>query len=53
MAIATTNVRTNLHSDVVEAKTHAADLEAAGQLIVRYGLVLVVAWIGAMKFTAY
>jgi uncharacterized membrane protein YkgB len=28
-------------------------LEAVGQAIVRYGLVLVVGWIGAMKFTAY
>lgn len=31
----------------------AAALETAGQHIVRYGLVLVLAWIGAMKFTAY
>ena len=28
-------------------------LEAVGQAIVRYGLVLVLGWIGAMKFTAY
>lgn len=28
-------------------------LQAAGHLVLRYGLVLVVAWIGAMKFTAY
>ena len=28
-------------------------IEARGALLVRYGLVLVVAWIGAMKFTAY
>jgi len=31
----------------------AVILETAGQHIVRYGLVLVLAWIGAMKFTAY
>ena len=30
-----------------------ATLEAVGQALVRYGLVLVVGWIGAMKFTAY
>ena len=30
-----------------------ATLEAVGQAIVRYGLVLVLGWIGAMKFTAY
>jgi len=28
-------------------------LEAVGQAIVRYGLVLVLGWIGALKFTAY
>lgn len=30
-----------------------AMLEATGKLVVRYGLVLVLAWIGGMKFTAY
>lgn len=28
-------------------------IQRAGELIIRYGLVLVLAWIGAMKFTAY
>jgi len=28
-------------------------IQKAGELIIRYGLVLVLAWIGAMKFTAY
>jgi reactive chlorine resistance protein C len=28
-------------------------LEAIGSLVLRYGLVLVIGWIGAMKFTAY
>ena len=31
----------------------AVTLEAVGEAIVRYGLVLVLGWIGAMKFTAY
>src|SRR6266403_828757 len=31
----------------------ATRLETAGHVILRYGLVLVVAWIGAMKFTGY
>ncbi|HSE96475.1 MAG TPA: DUF417 family protein [Methylomirabilota bacterium] len=31
----------------------APTLEAAGHHILRYGLVVVLAWIGAMKFTAY
>ena len=37
-------------SNVVEPAT---GLETAGQVILRYGLVLVVGWIGAMKFTTY
>ena len=40
----------NSESHVVEPATR---LETAGHLILRYGLVLVVGWIGAMKFTAY
>ena len=35
------------------AENIPAVLETAGRHIVRYGLVLVIAWIGAMKFTAY
>jgi reactive chlorine resistance protein C len=31
----------------------AASLDRVGQAIVRYGLVVVVGWIGIMKFTAY
>ena len=27
--------------------------EAIGDLLIRYGLVLVIGWIGAMKFTSY
>jgi len=46
MAIAARTVQSN----VVEPATA---LETASQLILRYGLVLVIGWIGAMKFTAY
>lgn len=28
-------------------------IQRVGELVIRYGLVLVLAWIGAMKFTAY
>ena len=28
-------------------------IQKTGELVIRYGLVLVLAWIGAMKFTAY
>jgi uncharacterized membrane protein YkgB len=31
----------------------AANFEALGLLTVRYGLVLILFWIGAMKFTAF
>lgn len=34
-------------------RDRAGALESAGALTLRYGLVLVVAWIGAMKFSAY
>ncbi len=27
--------------------------EATGDLLIRYGLVLVIGWIGVMKFTSY
>lgn len=30
-----------------------AQLETSSSIVLRYGLVLVLAWIGAMKFTAY
>ena len=43
------------HDDMVKTATadsHAA-LQRVGHCIIRYGLVLVLAWIGAMKFTAY
>ena len=33
--------------------TWAARTEAVGRTVVRYGLVLVLLWIGGMKFTAY
>ncbi len=35
------------------AVQETATLEVVGQGLVRYGLVLVVGWIGAMKFTGY
>jgi uncharacterized membrane protein YkgB len=47
---------TALHSFGVRpdaAATHGARLEALGLNVARYALVLVLVWIGAMKFTAY
>ena len=46
MAIGVIRTQTN----VIE---ETATREAVAEAILRYGLVLVVAWIGAMKFTAY
>lgn len=36
-----------------EVRAAGASLEALGTRTLRYGLVLVIAWIGLMKFTAY
>ena len=35
------------------SSTWAQTLEAVGQYAIRYSLVLVLLWIGGMKFTAY
>lgn len=37
----------------VKIKTNGAGLYRTGEALVRYSLVLVIAWIGAMKFTAF
>jgi uncharacterized membrane protein YkgB len=42
---------TRLNTD--EATETANKIQLAGEYIIRYGLVLVLLWIGAMKFTAY
>jgi uncharacterized membrane protein YkgB len=33
--------------------TASSTIDTVGKLLLRYGLVLVIGWIGAMKFTAY
>jgi uncharacterized membrane protein YkgB len=40
---------------ILEANLKASEnvLQSAGRLTVRYGLVLILLWIGAMKFTGY
>lgn len=42
-----------VHSPALAAVTAEHPVAAAGRLLVRYGLVVVVAWIGALKYTAY
>jgi uncharacterized membrane protein YkgB len=43
-----------LMQDAVHAKSSLSfQVEAVGRALARYGLVVVVAWIGLMKFTAY
>ena len=38
--------------ELTENRT-SARIRALGEILLRYGLVLVLAWIGTMKFTAY
>lgn len=38
--------------ELTESKT-SARIKVLGEILLRYGLVLVLVWIGAMKFTAY
>jgi reactive chlorine resistance protein C len=38
---------------MAESMGHEDTLQAVGAYLLRYGLVLVIAWIGFMKFTAY
>jgi uncharacterized membrane protein YkgB len=42
----------NFEMELNESKT-SARIKASGEFLLRYGLVLVLCWIGAMKFTAY
>jgi uncharacterized membrane protein YkgB len=45
---------TTLMQDTVHAKSSLSfQVEAVGRALARYGLVVVVGWIGLMKFTAY
>jgi reactive chlorine resistance protein C len=45
---------TNLiHDTVSEKSSLSSQVEAVGSGLARYGLAVVVAWIGLMKFTAY
>ena len=37
----------------MEVDRNALRLQALGGIVLRYGLVLILGWIGAMKFTAY
>ena len=43
----------NHHSNPIGIHDFAALLESVSRIGLRYGLVVVLAWIGAMKFTAY
>src|SRR2546426_2785112 len=42
-----------LMQDTAHAQRAMTRVEAAGRALARYGLVVVVGWIGLMKFTAY
>jgi len=42
-----------MHTQAMNSSSMGLRLEVLGKFMLRYSLVLVVAWIGAMKFTAY
>jgi uncharacterized membrane protein YkgB len=44
---------TLMHDTAHEQTTMSSRVEAVGRELARYGLVVIVAWIGLMKFTAY
>jgi len=44
---------TVIHDAVSEKSSLSSHVEAVGSGLARYGLVIVVGWIGLMKFTAY
>ena len=44
---------TLMHDTAHEQRAMSSRVEAVGRELARYGLVVVVAWIGLMKFTAY
>jgi len=46
-------IHSAIHSAAAESAKAERSADIAGRLVVRYGLVLVVAWIGALKYTAY
>ncbi|MEO8353195.1 MAG: DUF417 family protein [Chthoniobacteraceae bacterium] len=49
----TQTIRNQTTTEHRNSKPAGLETEAVGNWLVRYGLVLVVLWIGAMKFTAY
>jgi reactive chlorine resistance protein C len=44
---------TLIHDTAHEQRAISSQVEAVGRELARYGLVVVLAWIGLMKFTAY
>src|SRR5438128_11427279 len=50
---AASNTRTEHRAAVVNGKALSSQVEAVGRELARYGLVVVIAWIGLMKFTTY
>src|SRR5437879_2221419 len=50
---AASNPRTEQQAAAVNGKALSSQVEAVGRELARYGLVVVVGWIGLMKFTAY
>src|SRR5689334_6652907 len=48
-----TTLMTLMHDTAHEKRAMSSRVEAVGRELTRYGLVVVVGWIGLMKFTGY
>lgn len=48
-----TRIATQRTSTLMGRRSVEDTMQIAGTMLIRYGLVVVLAWIGAMKFTAY
>ena len=53
MALLTKETKEMSLEDKLERNELSSRIENIGALLLRYGLVLVLGWIGAMKFTVY
>jgi reactive chlorine resistance protein C len=47
------DITNTIKSDIRISREVGSSAQAVGQLLLRYGLVLVIGWIGLMKFTEY
>lgn len=51
--MATTMERDDSRRMAMTSSDRASDIERAGEIVLRYGLVVALLWVGGLKFTAY